>query len=354
MLRRRVASRPVRRRQPAVAIAVLGTAVAALAGCGSSSAPPVATPLPTAPEPAVSPPAPPDLPGQITDLSGAPEGIAVTASGVVAVNVRQPAGLVIAPITALGAAPARRTVPLAGEARHLTLGGPDGPALVAEEPTDRFVTVALPGGQVGATTTVGHQPHEAFQVGTTTWVANELGNNASLVRNGQVVRVVPAPLQPGGGAASPDGSHAVIVGVRGRRITEYTAAGDIVGSANCGAGPTHTATGSGGLFWVMDTNGGAVLGFTLTATGPKQVATIPVGAGSKPYGVAYDAARRTLWVTLTGYDQVLGLTFDGTRVTQRRRFATVQQPNSVAVDPATGQVVVTGSTPAGHLQLLQP
>jgi DNA-binding beta-propeller fold protein YncE len=260
---------------------------------------------------------------------------------------------VIFPITGDGAPATRHFVPLGGSARHLTLGGPDGPALVPDESDDQFLTVALPSGRVLDSVHVGRQPHEAFTVGPSTyWVADELANTYHIVHDGTVVRIVPAPLQPGGGAASLDDRYVVGVGVRGRRITEYTAAGAVIGSANCGAGPTHVVTGADGLFWVNDTNGGAVLGFTLTAHGPKQVASIPVGAGSKPYGIAYDSQRNILWVTLTGRDQLLGLTFRGTRVVARSLRPTVQQPNTVAVFPATGEVVVTGSTPAGHLQLL--
>ncbi|MGH9094021.1 MAG: hypothetical protein ACRDXE_02570 [Acidimicrobiales bacterium] len=340
-------------------------AVAALSGCGGSPQPPVATPLRAAPEPAVSPPAAASLPGAVVALAGAPEGVAVTDGGTVAVNVRQGvspgvrtletlAGLVVFPIASSGAPAARHSVPLTGSARHLTLGGPDGPALVAEESDDLFVRVALPSGQVLGSVHVGRQPHEAFRLGPDSYVvADELGNTFHLVRNGRVVRIVPAPLQPGGGAASPDGRYFVGVGVRGRRITEYRASGDVVGSANCGAGPTHVVSGSDGLFWVNDTNGDAVLGFTLTAHGPRQVATVPTGAGSKPYGIAYDARRHTLWVTLTGRDQLLGLTFGGTRVTHRATYATVQQPNTVAVDATTGELVVTGSIDAGNLQFLR-
>ncbi len=334
-------------------MAVAGVALLASA-CGSPSAPPAATPLHTAPEPATSPPAQASLPGTVVSLPGAPEGIAVTTSGTVAVNVRSPDGVVIFPITSDGAAADRRFVPLGGSARHLTLGGPDGPALVPGETDDQFVEMSLPGGQVLRSVHVGRQPHEAFQVGDTFFVANEFGNSFSLVRGDRVVRTVPAPLQPGGGAASADGTHAVGVGVRARRIREYEANGDIVGTANAGAGPTHTATGNDDLFWVNDTSGGAILGFRLTAKGPEQVATIPTGAGSRPYGDAYDMARHTLWVTLTGLDQVLGLTFSGTKVVRRTTYDTVRQPNTVAVYPKTGEIVVTGSEPAGQLQFLPP
>ncbi len=338
---------------------VLIAAVGFLASCGGSAAQAPAVALQAAPEPAVSPPAAANLPGRVVSLTGEPEGVAVTDSGTVAVNVRDAdragGGLVIFPISSPGSAATATEVNLGGSARHLTLAGPEGPALVADESDDQFLQVALPSGQVLASVHVGRQPHEAIAIDPSTFfVFDELGNTIHVIRNGQVARVVAAPLQPGGGAVAPDHQHVVAVGVRARRITEYTATGDIIGSANCGAGPTHVVTGDSGLFWVNDTNGDAVLGFVLTAHGPQQVATIPTGAGSKPYGLAYEAASHTLWTTLTGRDQLVGLTFDGTAVTHRVLYSTVQQPNSVAVDQTNGQLVVTGSTPGagGHLQFL--
>jgi hypothetical protein len=331
--------------------AVLVLLVTVLAGCAASRQSP-AKPLQAAPEPAESPPASAPA-GTVVALSGSPEGVAITRSGLVAVNVRQPDGLVVVPIDSLASASARRFVAMAGSARHLTLAGPDGPALVAQETTDQLVEVALDPLKVTERVAVGPQPHEAFQVGEEQWVANEFGDTFDIVRGDRVVGTVAAPLQPGGGAATPDGQLVVGVGVRGRRITEYRADGSLVGSANCGAGPTHVVTGNDGLFWVNDTNGGAVLGLTLTQHGPRQVATIHLGAGSKPYGIAYDAVHHILLTTLTGPDQLVELSLRGTAVLRRRIQPTVQQPNTVAVDPTTGQIVITGSIPTGHLELLR-
>jgi len=80
------------------------------------------------------------------------------------------------------------------------------------------------------------------------------------------------------------------------------------------------------------------------------VARVPVG--TKPYGIAWDERRSTLWVTLTGSNQLVGLHLAGTSVQSRITYDTVQQPNTVAVDDATGEVVVTGSAPPGALQLI--
>ncbi len=181
-------------------------------------------------------------------------------------------------------------------------------------------------------------------------MADELANTIHVITDGRVARVVPAPLQPGGMADNDAGTRALVVGVRARRISEYTAAGDLVGSANCGAGPTHVVAGDNGIFWVADTYGAAVLGFELGPRGPVQVANIPVG--SHPYGLAFDTDRDTLWVTVTGDDKLLGLHLIGRSVASRTVYNTVRQPNTVAVDETTGELVVTGSTDPGQLQFL--
>jgi len=143
---------------------------------------------------------------------------------------------------------------------------------------------------------------------------------------------------------------AAAVGVRGRRITAYRPDGTVIGSANCGAGPTRAVTGDSDLYWIVDTNGGAVLAFRVGAHGPRQMSAITPSETNRT--VAYDNHRSTLWVTLTGSDELLGLHLRGTTVTSRTTYATVQQPNTVAVDNLTGELVVTGSTQQGALQLI--
>ncbi|MDQ6782169.1 MAG: YncE family protein [Actinomycetota bacterium] len=338
------------RASPAAVVAAAAAFAVVVTSCGGSAKAPVAVPLPTAPEPAVSPPAAANLPGTIVNQAGSPEGVAITAGGIVGVNVRAPDGLVTFTL-APRSQPQPTTTPLTGSARHLTLGSAQGPFLVPQESDDRFVEVDPVSAKAVATVPVGRQPHDAIAVGSNEFfVADELANTVHIVRDNTVVRVVPAPIQPGGMAENAAGDRVIVVGVRGRRISEYKADGTLIGTANCGAGPTHAVTGSGGLFWVADTNGGAVLGFRLTASGPQQVATLPVG--SKPYGLAYDETRATLWVTLTGSDQLVGLHLRGTTVSSKTTYATVRQPNTVAVDEASGRLVVTGSTVPGSLQIL--
>ena len=65
---------------------------------------------------------------------------------------------------------------------------------------------------------------------------------------------------------------------------------------------------------------------------------------------SYDRRRATLWVTLTGANRLVGMHVRDTNATLGPYIASVGQPNSVAVDDVTGEVIVTGSTPDGSLQ----
>jgi DNA-binding beta-propeller fold protein YncE len=273
-------------------------------------------------------------------MPGAPEGLAVDVSdGILAVGVRGPDGVALVDLTS-GAV--RRVVRLPGAPRHLGLAGAHGPLLVPAEQVDTLYQVSLPDGAVLATTRVGHQPHDAAAAGSTIFVGNEYSNTVSLVRAGRQIATLPGPLQPGGVAASPDGAVVAVVGVRGRRIEAYTAAGDQLGGAPCGVGPTHVQAGAGRLFYVADTEGDAVLVFEVNARGPRQVGRA-VTAGGAPYGIALDAQRGLLYVTLTANNLLQSFRVTGQSLLARGTWPTVRQPNSVAVNERTGQVIVTGT-----------
>jgi hypothetical protein len=105
------------------------------------------------------------------------------------VNVRNPDGLVLFD---LAAPTERRFVPLGGSARHLFLGGPDGPFLVPDESDDRFLEVGLPGGQVLGSVAVGRQPHDAIAAGPgSIFVGDELADTIHIISAGTVTRSSP-------------------------------------------------------------------------------------------------------------------------------------------------------------------
>jgi DNA-binding beta-propeller fold protein YncE len=77
-----------------------------------------------------------------------------------------------------------------------------------------------------------------------------------------------------------------------------------------------------------------------------------VHLAGRPYGIAIDRRRERLWITLTARNAVVELPAHG-RPRILRRFPTVRQPNTVAVDELTGRVFVAGRSD-GTLQLLDP
>jgi DNA-binding beta-propeller fold protein YncE len=315
------------------------------AACDSSGFRPPA-PLPAAPEPAVSPSVATAPAGRLVAVGQQPEGVVAAADGTLAVSVRGPGSGIVILTGPATEQPGRTLVGLPGEARHLELAGPDGPVLVPDETEDRLYEVALDGTVAGSFRT-GRQPHDAAEVDGTVAVGDEFGNSVHLIRYGSPPVVVPAPLQPGGVAAS--GDDFVVVGVRARVIAAYRADGTLLARAACGIGPTHVVAGPGGLFFVADTLGGRVLAFGLSGRQLRQVASVSVG--DRPYGLAADPAGGWLYVTLTGSNQVVGLHFAGSRVTARRVWPTGRQPNSIAVDTHDQLLAVT-ATAQNELELI--
>jgi DNA-binding beta-propeller fold protein YncE len=102
--------------------------------------------------------------------------------------------------------------------------------------------------------------------------------------------------------------------------------------------------------YVADTQGEAVLVFS---TQPRPELIGRVALAGAPYGLALDAQRKHLWVTLTASSTLIELDVSTPATRKLAMLPTVRQPNSVAVDPATGTVYVTG-TAAGELQVIKP
>jgi DNA-binding beta-propeller fold protein YncE len=335
-------------------VGTLLVATLAAAACGDGGGSPRRTDVP---EPAVAP-APValvDLPGRIVPLAGGgePEGLVWDpTTNTIAVAVRDP-GAVVLVDAATGAEKVR--VPLGGAARHLQLAAAGGPVLVPSENNDRLYRVTLPDGTVSADSPVGRQPHDAAPAaGGRVFVGDELADTVHVVEADGSSRVVAAPAQPGGVASSPDGSVVVVVGVRGRRIGAYAPDGRGLGEIDCGVGPSHVRAGAAGsgLFYVADTQGDAVLVFRVGPGGIRQVGQVRT-EGDAPYGLAFDTPRSRLYVTLTGTNQLRSYRVEGTKLVADRVWSTPRQPNDVAVDDATGRVVVAG-TADGVLQFIDP
>lgn len=330
-------------------ITVTVLAAAVVAGCGS--APPAAAPptseLPPAAEPAHAPvpTAPPA--GRTVPVGAAPEGVVVDPqTHIVAVGVRDPAALTLLDATT-GAV--LRKVALPGALRHLQLAGPGGPVLVPDEGSNRLLRVALPGGEITSEVVTGVVPHDATQAANgTVFVANELGHSVVAVRGDQVVHTFTDVTQPAGLAAV--GNLVGLVDVRENTLTVYDAERlQRVAEVPAGAGPTHVVADKRGHLAVIDTRGGAVLLYELSPT-LRQIGRVELPG--TPYGVAYDAVRDRLWVTLTALNEVIGLNLNASAPVLATPLPTVRQPNTIAVDSATGRLFVTG-TDQGVLEIIE-
>ncbi|MGN5240159.1 MULTISPECIES: hypothetical protein [unclassified Rhodococcus (in: high G+C Gram-positive bacteria)] len=110
-----------------------------------------------------------------------------------------------------------------------------------------------------------------------------------------------------------------------------------------GEGATEMTSDPFGRVMVTDTDGDELLVYTLDSLVLRQ----RYPAGPAPYALAYDEKRDLVWVTLTGSNEVVGYDLSTGIPRERHRFSTVQQPNSLAVDPADAALVVASATGDG-------
>jgi DNA-binding beta-propeller fold protein YncE len=326
---------------------LLVLATVLLVGCGAEQDAEDKKP-PPAPEPAESPSQEKKPSGKVVEVGPAPEGIAADPrTGLVAVALRNPNELAL--VDGKSGEMARKVM-LPESARHLDLAAPGGPVLVPAEGSDSLVQVRLPDGKVTTETPVGDFPHAAAAAPDgRIFVANEKGSTVSLVEDGRETEEIQAPFKPGGVAVTNDG----LVGVVGvRALTLEVIDADTLkseGQVDAGEGPTHVESGPENRFYVADTRGDAVFVYG-TDPEPKQLDR--VNLPGSPYGMAIDPVRDHLWVTLTAEQSVVEFALEGGTLREIARYPTVSQPNSVAVDTASGRLFVTGKAD-GQLQILE-
>jgi DNA-binding beta-propeller fold protein YncE len=146
-------------------------------------------------------------------------------------------------------------------------------------------------------------------------------------------------------AATADGKRVAVLDARERALELFDArTRRSLGRIHVGIGPTHVVARGDRLF-VVDTRGDALIE---VLDHPLRIHRRTHVSGA-PYGIAFDPLHKRFWVTLTESNRLAELT--DRRLL--RTFPTVRQPNSVAVDHASGRVFVS-SRRDGTLQLLDP
>ncbi|MEJ7875421.1 MAG: hypothetical protein WKF62_02085 [Solirubrobacterales bacterium] len=323
-------------------------AASIFAGCGEGDQPTAkGDGFPPVAEPADSPPLETEPVGDVIPVGSGAEGlIADGETGVAALGVREPPSLELIDLDRFEIA---RTVPLASHPRHLQLERPGGPVLVPAEDSDELFRVDLESGFAEAVG-VGDFPHDATALGDRVFVGDEMGDTLSVIEGDEVVETVNAPVQPGSVVAS-SGLIAVIA-VAERVLTVYDPETlEELGTVDAGEGPTHIRT-IGDRSYVIDTQGDAILEYEITRSGAELVDETSVEG--TPYGVGVDARRRRLWVTLTELNEAVEFSTGRQGLEEIGRYPTVEQPNTIAVDPRDGTAVVAGATEEGTLQRITP
>ncbi len=306
--------------------------------------------LPPAPEPAESPEPKEKPAGSVIDLGGNPEGlVADPETGLIAAGLRNPDRLAL--ING-DSGEVVRNVDLSESPRHLSLAAPGGPVLVPAERANELVQIGLPQGEILSETPVGAFPHDAAAAPDgRIFVLNEMASTISVIEYGEVIETLETLRQPGGVAAASDGQVGVI-GVRGLGLEVFNSESlKSLGRIDAGEGPTHVVAGPDDRFYVADTRGDAILVYEANPD-LEQVARLPLDGGS-PYGISIDDKRGQLWVTLTAENTVVRYDIGGGEPKEMNRYPTVRQPNSVAVDPASGRAFVASKTNS-ELQVINP
>jgi hypothetical protein len=324
---------------PRAALSAVLLVAGLVAGCGNNGRP--AQVLPVVPAPA--PPGGPTAAGIVTPLDAPATQVVVDPrTATVVVALVDPPRLMLRALD--GAAPARQ-VALPGPAAGLVLAADGGPLVVPITAPGAVIQVPLEGGAPSRIELDG-AAYGAVARGDVIVVA--MGDRLTVLDRSPRGRTIPGFA--GAARLVPVGSKLGVLD-RGRSAVSLVdvTSGETSPALRTGDGAAGVVSDRFGRMLVTDTRDGELLAVAGDPPLLRQRFPLP-GA---PYGMAYDAQRDLVWVTLTARNEVVGLNVAGGEPVIVHRFPTVHQPNAVAVDPASGRVVVVSASGAG-LQVINP
>jgi hypothetical protein len=328
--------------------ALIAGLVVAVAGCGGS---PTGTPTRTASQaalpraapaaavagPALSPPLTRRPAGRVLRIGPQPDAVAADPRAhTFAVAIHDPSRLVLLD-SRTGKVAERVAVPKGQRAIV-----PPAVFLVPAEAGRRALAI-----QPEPHTVPAAPPARAALVLGRTFVANPAGHRVDVLDRGRPTRrldVDPAGLAPA------DFDRTLAVVAPGERALQLYDPRTLARTASvpAGRGPTNVAS-EGDRVYDADTAGDAVLVY---ATQPRLRPAGRVALPGAPYALAVDPVARRLYVTLTARNQLVVLRTDrGDAPTVVRRYATVRQPDAVAIDSSLPAIAVTGRA-GGVLELI--
>lgn len=319
------------RLRAAVTVVVVGAL--AVTGCSSASTPTnVLEPRAAPASPATITPA-----GTVTDVGAAVISSALDpGSRTLALLVTAPDRVLLLDATELTAAP--RSVTLSATGHEVVAG--DGELLVATaagvvriDPTTADATLVEVDADV---LSVAALPDDGLAVGLSTGAVRVLTADGRTTAEADGLASADAVRLAGRDLVALD-----------RRQTSLTAV-DIAEAAlaealRAGQGAARASTDRCGRVLVTEPVRGELLVFS---TSPLMlVQRFPVPGG--PWAVAVDPVTDTAWVTLTASNEVVGLDVAGPEPVEVDRYPTLARPESVAVDPADGAVLVASAAGTG-------
>lgn len=230
-----------------------------------------------------------------------------------------------------------KAVPGAGRMIDLATAG--GPLLLPAENRATLYRLALPSLDVIGSESTSTQPHQAVQVGETTFVTEEYGHAVRALRGGRTVARFTQPVQPGGITAV--GDRVAAVDVAANLLFVYDAVTlKLVAALPAGEGPSHVVPIGGTRVAVCDVRGNAVITYDLAGT-PRALgrASVP----GRAFWIRADPATGTIYTALSNTNKIaeLKVAADGTP-TLIATVPTVRNPISFDLDPSTGDVYVAG------------
>ncbi|MGY1897642.1 hypothetical protein [Nocardia gipuzkoensis] len=248
-------------------------------------------------------------------------------------------GAVLTVVDPAAAEPVVRTVTLPDRASGLTPGRPG--EMLAAAP-GRVLRVDLASGAVTAVAVDGDVRSVRARDDGGLLVGTADGRVLELTGGGEVTRTV-SGLVSADELAEADGKLTVLDRHQ-TAIFEVDPGKKRPGLAlRAGDGATELIGDARGRFVVTDTAGGELLVYTAGPLVLRQ--RFPVG--SSPYALAYDQRSDTVWVTCTQRNEVVGFDLSTGIPKEVGRYATVRQPNSVAVEQGTGDLFVGSATGDG-------
>lgn len=240
----------------------------------------------------------------------------------------------------------QRSVPVDGAPASLHAN--DGEILAALPDSDQVVHVDIAEGTPPEPTQITGGPTDAVQLND--------GSLAVALRDANSVRIlhddepVIADEFDGPGRLFPQGGG---VQVLDRLTTSLTTVdpntGDKEAELRAGQGATNGTIDRYDRVLTVDTRNNELFAFDTDPLILKQRYPLP----GSPYGIDYDPNRDLAWITLTDRNEVIAFDVAGGEPEEVDRFRTTDQPNTVSVNPATGEVYVASADGNG-IQVVKP